>query len=122
LAMEANRIRDVRREPLKVLGYSVGFRKGAARVRIEVGRYLDLRAYFADIATKRSKAVLDRELYELPWGTYAPVRGQYLSLFRLINERRGAANLPSLSSLCVPMKRRIFRPFEDQGCPPTSDA
>jgi hypothetical protein len=100
---EANRIRDVRREPLKVAGYSIGHRGGAVRVHIERERYLSLRAYLVDIATKRSKESLERELYELPWEPYAPVRGQYLSLYRLIGALRASAGLPGLSPHCVPL-------------------
>ena len=110
-AREAGRIRQVQRNPLIVAGYSIGYQGGAVRVRIERQRYLELRAYFEEVATKRSKAVLECELYELPWEPYAPVVGQYRSLFRLIGERRQAANLPPLSSLCVPVQRRKYKPF-----------
>lgn len=109
---EAGVIRDVRREPLKVARYSIGFRGNAVRVHIEREAYLSLRAYFSDMATKRTKDFLERELYELPWEPYAPVRGQFISLFRLVNERRAVANLPPLSPQCLALKRRIYRPFE----------
>jgi hypothetical protein len=113
---EAGRIRDVRREPIKVACYSIGYRGSAVRVHIERGIYLSLRAYFSEVSTRRTKEILERELYELPWEPYAPVMGQYLSLYRLINERRGAANLSPLSPLCVPLRRRIYRPFDQDVC------
>jgi hypothetical protein len=109
---EGGRVRDVRREPLKIAGYSIGYRANAVRVHIERERYLDLRAYFTEVATRRAKEFLEGELHALPWEPYAPVKGQYYSLYKLINERRGAANLPPLSPLCVPQKRRIYRPFD----------
>lgn len=74
---EATNIRDIRRVPIKFAGYSISCKRGGYkrkanpqeqavpddkwRVRIQIGQesYRDLKAYFLDIAKKRSPKVLD---------------------------------------------------------------
>jgi hypothetical protein len=63
---EARQIRDVRRVPLKIEGYSISFGGGHVSVRIERQEYLNLKAYFRSLATRRSAEVLADELYLHP--------------------------------------------------------
>ena len=85
--------------------------KWRARVQIERELYRGLKAYFEDIAVHRSAGQLARELADLPFEPYAPVRQQLLNLVRYINQRRKAANLEPLSFSVLRYRRRIVRPF-----------
>jgi hypothetical protein len=87
---EAGQVRDARRVPLKVEGYAIAYRNGRVSVRIERDEYRSLRAYFAEVAVRRSAAVLADELGSLPYEPYAPVRRQLLGLLGLVNRARKA--------------------------------
>ncbi|MBK1724164.1 hypothetical protein [Thiocystis violacea] len=109
---EAGNIKDVRRRPIKYGGYSVSYSNQTASVRIEQDTYKDLRAYFLEMAVKRSKKALERDFRSLPLEPYAPVRRQLWSLFRLTSAKRKTAALPSLDPSCLRLKRKIYKPFE----------
>ena len=127
---EAANIRDVRRIPIAFAGYSITVKKGGYlrkssptsiavpddkwRVRVQIGRdqYRDLRAYFLDIAVRRTAEQLGRELRRLPYEPYAPVRQQLLNLLRLVNKARKTAGLGPVSPTALRYQRRIVRPFE----------
>ncbi len=128
-AEEAATIRDVRKVPIKFAGHSVSYKQGGflrkvegeptkpdtgwhARVQIEHEKYAELKAYFQEIACKRSLETLARELYCLPYEPYAPVRQQLLNLLRLINKVRHAANLARVPSDVLRYQRKIVKPFE----------
>ena len=55
-------IRDAREVPIKFGGYAVSYRSGHPHVRIEQRRYLELKAYLADLAVHRAKDWLEEEL------------------------------------------------------------
>jgi len=90
---EQNAIRDIRKTPLRFAGYSISYRRGGrmrdgspdhrwhAHVEIERQRYLELKAYFLDLAVHRSPEKLALAFYELPFEPYAPVRRQLLNLW-----------------------------------------
>ena len=109
---EASNIRDVRRAPILVGGYSVSLRGGRPHVRIDREHYLRLKAYFAEAALRRSPERLRAELAALPFEPYAPIRSQYCAIFRLMNRERQQAGLPLVSTSLPRLKRRIYRPFE----------
>ena len=127
---EADSIQDVRRVPIKFAGYSISVKKGGYRrkalpespavpddkwrVRVQIGReqYRDLRAYFMEIALRRTAEQLGRELYCLPYEPYAPVRQQFLNVLRLVNDTRKAAGLEPVSPKVLRYQRNIVRPFE----------
>ena len=108
---EAKSIRDVRRIPIKVEGYSITVARGGylrklpeggpaprdtkwrVRVQIEAEVYKGLKAYFEDIAVHRTARQLAAELADLPFEPYAPVRRQLLNLVRYVNQRRAVAGL-----------------------------
>jgi len=126
---EEGNIRDVRRVPIKFFGYSVSVQRGGyrrklspesplerddkLRVRVQIGRetYLDLKAYFLDIACKRSVEQLGSELYNLPYEPYAPIRQQLLNILRLLNKKRKASGKDLVSPKVLRYRRRIVRPF-----------
>ena len=100
---EAN-IRDIRKIPLKVGGYSISFRRDGrprsgrgeqfrVHVRIEAERYKELLAEFEHYACRMSPDRLAAKLYELPFQGYAPVRRQLCSILRVINRRRCRAGM-----------------------------
>lgn len=109
---EAPNIRDVRKAPIKFSGYSVSCREGRPHVRIEREEYLRIKAYFIEIASKRTVSQIQAELAALPFEPYAPVRSQFLGFIRAINRVRMQAGLSKISRFAVRLKRRIYRPFE----------
>ena len=130
-AEETQNIRDVRRDPIQIGDYSLRVARGnflrtadnadtptadyCHRVRVQIRRekYLDLCAYFIDVAGRRSAESLSRELYLLPIEPYAPVRKQLLNLLRLVNEARKQAGLAKLDPECLRYRREIVKPFEE---------
>ncbi|MHB8954584.1 MAG: hypothetical protein ACYC4U_16555 [Pirellulaceae bacterium] len=120
---ESASMRDIREVPLKVAGYAVGYRRGNRKrdgtidshwhshVQIERSRYNDLKAYFLELATRRSAACLAREFYQLPFEPYAPVRRQLLNILRAVNRLRKQAGLEQLPFQILPLRRRVVKPF-----------
>ena len=127
---EGDNIRDVRRVPIKFAGYSISVKKGGYkkkaspgsrairddkwRVRVQIGQehYRNLKAYYLDVAIRRSAEQLGREFYNLPYEPYAPVRQQLLNALRLVNKDRKTAGLESVGPKVLRYQRRIVRPFD----------
>ena len=126
---EEGSIRDARRVPIKFSGYSISVKRGGyrrklspespavsddkLRVRVQIGReqYLDLKAYFVEIACCRNEEQLGSMLYNLPYEPYAPVRQQLLNIVRLVNAERKAAGKDPISLKVLRDRRNIVRPF-----------
>ena len=122
---EREQIRDARRVPLKVAGYSISLRgkptthgRSQHHVHVELRRstYRDLKAYFLDLATHRSEENLMRELWNLPFEPYAPVRRQLLNIVRAVNRERKMAGYSPVPKTVLWRDRRIYRPFEPLEC------
>lgn len=109
---EGDRVRDVRRVPLKAFGYALSQKNRHAHVRIERDEFKAVKAYFLSRATHRRAQTLEDDLRALPYEPYAPVRRQLLELFRLVNRARRAAGYTQLSIDCLRLRRRIVKPFE----------
>lgn len=107
---EAVSIRDVRRVPIKVGGYSVGCRRGHPSVRIEPGEYRRLKADLLDLAVRRSPDVIEAEFRSLRYEPYAPVRSQLLCIHRAVNRARRAAGFEPVRA-SFRFKRQVYRPF-----------
>ena len=112
----AKQIRDIRRAPIAFAGYSIGFHRGADRrwhvsVRIHPNRYRELKAYLLEMSTRWSRARLERELGELSFVPYAPIRRQYLAIWRAVNRERKTAGMPRVSRDCLRLSREVVRPF-----------
>ena len=131
-AEEAASIRDVRKVPIKFAGHSISYKQGDylrkvegkpaeidrgwhSRVQIEREKFAELNAYFLDVAAKKSVERLGRELYNLPFEPYAPVRQQFLNLLRRINKARHKASLQRLSPEVLRYQRAIVKPFDKLG-------
>jgi hypothetical protein len=135
---ELNNIRDARKVPILVGGYSLGVKQGGVlrktsrdeqpvadgkmRARVQIARkeFRDLCGDFLEKACHRSAESLAAELFRFPYEPYAPVRRQQLNLLRLINKKRQHAGFEKLSPSVLRYKRRIVSPFEpadsrDQG-------
>ncbi len=109
-------IRDVRKTPIRIGGYSISARRGPdgrlhAHVRIDERQFKDIKAYLLDNAPRCSATVLANLFYEMPFEPYAPVRRQYLHLLRAVNEIRTRAGLKALPVTILPMRRRLVRAF-----------
>lgn len=112
---EAKSVRDFRENPLKVGGYSIGYRRGQGRwhpsVRIELQRYRELKAFFLGIAVHRSVAAIEAEFWALGFEPYAPVRAQLFSILRAVNRARKAAGFEPVDGTPFQTRRRPVRVF-----------
>lgn len=109
---EGAQVKDVRRVPIKFASYSIGHRGGHAHVAIERGTYLELKSFLLEIALRRSRESLEREFWNLPFEAYAPVRRQFVTMFKAVNNRRAIAGMEALDMSCLRLRRRIVKPFE----------
>lgn len=121
--IEAGAIRDIRRVPIKIWGYSVSYRPGGrtrtgerdprwhAHVEIERQRYKEIRDHLLDLAVHRNAEDLALEFYHLPFEPYAPIRRQMLNFLRAVNRKRKAAGYSQLPYSVLPLRRRIVQPF-----------
>ena len=121
---ERTSIRDIRHVPLKFAGYAIAYRRGSrtrdgqidtgwhSHVQIERRHYNELKAYFLELAGRRSTAWLAREFYQLPFEPYAPVRRQLLNILRAVNSVRKRSRMEPLPYQVLPLRRRVVKPFE----------
>lgn len=109
--MEAGNIRDARETPIRFGGYAVSYRGGHASVRLDMERYLELKAHLLEIAGHRKREAVEAEFRGLGLVPYAPVRRQLLSIFRAANELRRTAGFQALSKWCVGLERRSIKVF-----------
>lgn len=105
------RIRDIRRQPLRFENYSISHRGGHASVRIQMEEYLRLKSYFLDLAPRRRLETLVREFWRVPFESYAPVREQMRCILRAVNRTRKVAGYEPVPLEAVRYKRRVYRPF-----------
>ncbi len=129
-AEEANNLRDIRKTPLVICGYSIGFKRGNykkmapgqteaepdtkwhSRVKIAREPFANIKAQLLEAALDWPVDRIANELYNVPFEPYAPVRQQLRSLLRAINKRRATASLPTLSPDIIRWRRTIVRPFD----------
>jgi hypothetical protein len=121
---ESGAVRDIRRVPIKLEGYSISYRPGGrtrqgepdprwhSHVEIERERYKEIRDHLLDLAVHRSVNNLVLEFYRLPFEPYAPIRRQMLNLLRAVNRVRKTAGYEPLPHHVLPLRRRVVRPFE----------
>lgn len=121
---EANRLKDIRRSPLRFAGYSISSRRRSgsglclvSHVQIDQPVYLEVRDTLVDLASKRSAKSLEYQFRHFPFEPYAPVRRQILTIFGRVNKARKQAGLEPLSRSCLRLKRRPVKPFESKSSP-----
>lgn len=110
--------KDIRRDPIRFGGYSIGYRRGVDRrwhpsVRIHPEEYRKLKGYLLGIACHRSVEKLTAEFRQIRFVRYAPVRRQLLNLHRAVNRLRKAADFEPVPVSALPLRRRVVRPFGD---------
>jgi len=115
-------IKDARRIPLIVDGYSISIRKqmlGTGRgvwrpsVRIERSTYIQLRAYFLEHAVHRSEEWLRRELHNVPFEPYQPVVRQLHALLQALNKARKRAGYTLIGYDVFRYRMRPIKVFVD---------
>ncbi len=121
---EGDRIRDIRRVPIRFWGYSISYRRGGktrtgevdsgwhSHVQIDRERYKEERAYLLERSLRLSAENLAGELRSLPFEPYAPVRRQMLLLLRAVNAKRKTAGLDQLPTDILRLRRRVVKPFD----------
>lgn len=109
---EGSSIKDARRTPIRFCGYSISYRGGHPHVRIEQDEFKRLKAYFLELAPRRSSEFLKDELGSISFEPYAPVRSQLLVILRAVNRERTRAGFEQVPKSCFRLMRRIWRPFE----------
>jgi hypothetical protein len=114
-AAEKASIRDAREVPIRYEGYAVSYRARSACVRLDRGTYLNLKAYFEDIATKRRAETIASQLYGLPFRPFGPVIGQLFAILRAVNRARGAAGLEPVPKTAIRVWRRPVKTFGTPG-------
>jgi len=116
-AEEGGQIRDVRRTPIKFMGYSIGCRQARnggryhASVRIQSEPYNTLKASFEKMALHRSVNSIQAEFWGLNFEPYAPVRAQLFSALRAVNHARQKAGLEPVTTVPFRVRRVPVRPF-----------
>jgi hypothetical protein len=110
--------KDVRRDPIRFGGYSIGYRLGVDRrfhpsVRIHPEEYRKLKAYLLNIACHRSVENLRTEFRRIHFVPYAPVCRQLLNLLRAVNRLREGAGFEPVPVSALRLRRRVVRPFKE---------
>lgn len=108
---EAGQVRDARRVPIKMAGYSLSVRNGRVSVRIESPEHRRLKAWFLERACHRTASSLASDFAGVGYQPYAPVRVQLLNVWRAVNRVRAVAGYERVPIEAVPWKRRIVQPF-----------
>jgi hypothetical protein len=80
-------------------------------VRIQPNEYRMMKAFFEDMALRRTAGSLGSELQAISYEPYAPVRRQLLCVLRAVNRKRASAGFEPLPSSVLRLKRRINKPF-----------
>ena len=107
---------DIRRVPLRIFGYSIGYRKGAdgkyhASVRIEEREWKRHKTQIIEHCTQRTPEALAKVFGNIPYEPYAPVTNQVLTLYRAVNRKRKRAGLEEVPFSCLRLRRRPVQPF-----------
>jgi hypothetical protein len=116
---EAGQIWDIRRHPLYFMGYSIGYRQARngqswhVSVRIQRELCSDLKARFETLALQLPVEELIRELREIDYEPFAPVRAQLRAIMRAVNRKRELAGLELVPRQSVYWRRFPVRPFEN---------
>ena len=84
-------------------------------MRIAPDEYVRLKAYFLEMACRRSVEAMTSEFARVQLQSYAPIRVQMLNIWRAVNRTRHTAGLDVIPIEAVPWKQRILRPFGETG-------
>lgn len=113
---ECEPFRDVRRQPIRFAGYSIGCGLGTdgrwhASVRMDLGQYRTLKGYFLEVAARTKVEDLALVFRCIPVEPYAPVRRQLLNILRAVNRIRAMAGLDEVPVQALRLRRQPCRVF-----------
>lgn len=114
-----SRIKDLREEPLRYSGYQIAIRRSSntgrdhVSVCIQREEFLGLKAYFLDIACKRTVDALRWEYANLPFEPYRGVKKQYGEIARAVNAKRKTQGLEPVPLSALPARRKVVPTFLD---------
>lgn len=111
-------VRDIRRQPIRFHGYSIGCGKGSdgryhSSVRISDEAFATVKARMLDLAVRRTPDALLAELESIPFAPYARVRRQLLRLLREVNDARRTAGFEQVPHTHLNLRRCVYRVFVD---------
>ncbi|WZO97324.1 hypothetical protein EP7_004349 [Isosphaeraceae bacterium EP7] len=114
---EEEAFRDFRRRPFYFAGYSISCKRGRdgrlhPSVRLSRRQMALLKAFVMEAAVRRDVASLGRFFSSLDVEPYAPVVRQLFELLRLANRVRAPLRLEPVPHSCLPLRRRVLRPFD----------
>jgi hypothetical protein len=118
----ASSVRDIRRQALKVFGYSIRFgvsANGKTRkisVRLDQEKYREIREHFLAICawdSYRDPQRLEREFTRLPYQPYGPVFLQLHSIWKAVNRSRGKRGFEPLAFSCLRNKLKLGKVFAE---------
>lgn len=110
-------IKDIRKIPIKVGGYSISFRRDGrpksiadhqqyrVHVRIDDDHYKEMTAKFDRFSTRMSANGLAAKLYKIPFQGYAPIRRQLCQLLRQVNRKQHRSGLTQLPNEILHLNR-----------------
>jgi hypothetical protein len=112
-------MKDLRDYPIHIAGHSISIKRGAdgkfhGSARISRKTFLDVRAYFVETATKRSAASIEKELRDLPFQRFQPVKWQLWRILKRVNEARHKQGLEPIDKACVQIGRKPLKIFKNQ--------
>lgn len=116
---EQEDVKDIRRNPIRFVGYSIGYKRGVDRkwhasVRIAPDEYLRLKSHLVGLAVHRSVDNFAGEFKRIPFEPYAPVRRQLLNILRAVNRARGEVSFEPVPVSVLRLRRRVVKPFGDR--------
>ena len=131
---EKEQLRDCRRTPIRVAGYSISYRRAGvtakgtttpkwhAHVRIDGPTYRQMTDHFLDIACHRSPENLARELGQISFARYAPIRRQLLTLLRKVNDARARMGYQPIPHTALNLRRRPVKVYASHDPTPGTKA
>lgn len=116
----ASSVRDIRRQALKVFGYSIRYgvstttKNPKILVRLDQQKCREVRAHFMTICTWnsfRDPRRLEREFARLPYQPYGPVFLQLHSIWKAANRSRRRRGFEPLAFACLRNKLSLRKVF-----------
>ena len=109
------KIRYVPTQPIVHGGYSISYKqsssttRGHVSVRMHPEEYRAVKAYYLDLATRRSVGKLTDEFARFPFEPYQLIRQQRWNIFRAVNAKRKRASFEEVPASALRKRRRVFK-------------
>jgi hypothetical protein len=114
---EGKQIRDIRKRPLRFMGYAIGIGRsrhdGSLHVSVRIQRetFRELLGRFRRQAVHQTVDELCMELRVIPFEPYAPIRDQFRIILRAVNRERKTVGLELAPWNAVRHFRKPMRVF-----------